>query len=59
MNLSVEKVETAIINFSPIFIIFIQGIQNMMKQFQAGAAGNFPGGMPGMPPGMGGMFGGE
>ena len=36
-----------------------QGIQNMMKQFQAGAAGNFPGGMPGMPPGMGGMFGGE
>jgi len=37
----------------------MQGIQNMMRQFQAGASGNFPGGMPGMPPGMGGMFGGE
>jgi len=34
----------------------MQGIQNMMRQFQAGASGNFPGGMPGMPPGM---FGGE
>lgn len=34
----------------------MQGIQNMMRQFQAGAGGNFPGGMP---PGMGGMFGGE
>jgi len=37
----------------------MQGIQNMMRQFQNGAAGNFAGGMPGMPPGMGGMFGGE
>jgi len=34
----------------------MQGIQNMMRQFQQGASGNFPGGMPGMPPGM---FGGE
>ena len=42
-----------------VFSILYQGIQNMMRQFQNGAAGNFAGGMPGMPPGMGGMFGGE